>query len=230
MYNVQSGASIYVFNEEGQSLLSQLGTTVTLDYRDSQTDAHSGFVLRVGADYAGLGGTERYLRSKVDAQYLIPLESLVGDPDYLVSVSGGAGYLAQLGRQEKIIDRFFLGGDNLRGFQSGGAGPHAIGTSTVDSIGGRLLYTQSTELRFPLPISADLGLSGRAFVDIGSLSQVTTIPSTTVTDNASPRVGTGVGVSWKTPFGLINIDVAEAVVKYKYDQTQLFRFGFGTRF
>ena len=49
-------------------------------------------------------------------------------------------------------------------------------------------------------------------------------------ESLSPRVGTGVGVSWRTPFGLINIDLAEAVVKKKYDQTQFFRFGFGTRF
>ena len=100
----------------------------------------------------------------------------------------------------------------------------------MDSIGGRLIYTQSTELRFPLPISADLGLSGRTFVDIGSLSEVTKIASTVVTNDPTPRVGAGVGVSWKTPFGLINVDLAQAVVKRKYDQTQLFRFGFGTRF
>ena len=31
--------------------------------------------------------------------------------------------LLQRGR-EQIIDRFFLGGDNLRGFETGGAGPH----------------------------------------------------------------------------------------------------------
>jgi len=31
-------------------------------------------------------------------------------------------------------------------------------------------------------------------------------------------------------FGLINLDLAPFVVKYKYDQTQIFRFGFGTRF
>ena len=51
-----------------------------------------------------------------------------------------------------------------------------------------------------------------------------------VFDDSTPRVGAGVGVSWKTPFGLINIDIAQAVVKRKFDQTQLFRFGFGTRF
>lgn len=230
VYDVQPGASIYITNQQGRSLLSQLGTTLSLDYRDSRVDPRTGFLVRLGADFAGLGGTARYVRSKIDGYYYLPLERLTGDEDWVLALSAGAGYLAQLGREEKIIDRFFLGGDNLRGFQSGGAGPHAIGARTVDSIGGRFIYTQTTELRFPLPVSPDLGISGRAFVDIGSLSQVSKIPGTVVTDEAGPRVGAGVGVSWKTPFGLINIDVAQAVVKHRFDQTQLFRLGFGTRF
>ena len=89
---------------------------------------------------------------------------------------------------------------------------------------------QSTELRFPLPISADLGLTGRAFIDIGALSQVNTIAGNSIVDDPGPRVSAGVGVSWKTPFGLINIDVADPIVKKSFDQTQIFRFGFGTRF
>ncbi len=237
VFNVQPGASIYVLNQSGSSLLSQVGQTLSLDYRDSRTDPHTGFLVRLGTDFAGLGGSARYVRTKLDGTYLIPLDRFTGDSDWGVALTAGAGYLAQLGRQEKIIDRFFLGGDNLRGFQSGGAGPHAVGTGglTPDSIGGRLIYTQSTELRFPLPISADLGLSGRAFVDIGSLSQVTRLGTvngvaTTVSDDAAPRVGAGLGVSWKSPFGLINVDLAQAVVKRRYDQTQFFRFGFGTRF
>ncbi len=240
IFDVQEGASIYIQNQVGTSLLSQIGQTLSLDYRDSRTEPHDGFLLRLGTDFAGLGGTARYVRTKLDGTYYIPLERFTGDSDWGIALSAGGGYLAQLGREERIIDRFFLGGDNLRGFQSGGAGPHAIsnpiaGVTSNDSIGGRLIYTQSTELRFPLPISADLGLSGRAFVDIGSLSEVTKIGAVNgvvprVVESATPRVGTGVGVSWKTPFGLINIDIAQAVVKRPYDQTQVFRFGFGTRF
>ena len=229
VYDVQSGASIYIQNQAGESLLSQIGTTLTLDYRDSRTDPRDGFQIRVGADYAGLGGTAHYLRTKIDGTYLYSLENLIGD-DWGLAISAGGGYLMHFDNEEKIIDRFFLGGDNLRGFQSGGVGPHAIGTDEVDSIGGRLIYTQSTELRFPLPISSDFGLSGRAFVDMGSLSQVGRLPGTTVVDNPALRIASGVGVSWKTPFGLINIDVAEPLKKERYDQTQVFRFGFGTRF
>ncbi|MBC7801646.1 MAG: outer membrane protein assembly factor BamA [Gemmatimonadaceae bacterium] len=235
IFNVQDGASLYVTNQQGSSLLSQVGQTLALDYRDSRTEPREGFLLRLGTDVAGLGGTARYVRTKIDGTYYIPLERYFGDSEWNIAVSAGAGYLATLGREERIIDRFFLGGDNLRGFQSGGAGPQAVGQNTVDSIGGRMIYTQSTELRFPLPISADLGLTGRAFVDVGSLSDVTRIrdangQTVQVTDDATPRVGAGVGVSWKTPFGLINVDIAQALVKRPFDQTQVFRFGFGTRF
>ena len=235
VYDVSSDASLYIQNEAGESLLSQIGQTLALDYRDSRTDPHSGFLIRLGNDLAGLGGDARYLRTKVDATYYVPLESLTGDPDWNIAISAGAGYLAQLGKQERIIDRFFLGGDNLRGFQSGGAGPHAKGPDSIYFLGCRLIYTQSTELRFPLPISSDLGLSGRAFVDVGALTKVSSVTNRsgqviTAFDDPSPRVGTGVGISWKTPFGLINVDLAQAVLKKKYDQTQFFRFGFGTRF
>jgi outer membrane protein insertion porin family len=76
------------------------------------------------------------------------------------------------------------------------------------------------------------------FADVGALSQATKLPanlapagqSTAIEDDPGARVGTGVGLSWKTPFGLINVDLADPVVKKKYDQTQIFRFGFGTRF
>ncbi len=255
VYDVNTDASLYIQNEAGGTLLSQVGQTLTLDYRDSRTDPHSGFVVNYGLDVAGLGGTAHYVRNKLDGTGYIPLERYTGDSDWVIAISGGGGYLTPIGdHREDIIDRFFLGGDNLRGFQSGGAGPHSLSIQAggvifgSDSVGGRLIYTQSTELRFPLPISSDLGLSGRAFVDVGGLSQATSSGAQFARDvflnpipggvtqaiqganDLSPRVGTGVGVSWRTPFGLINIDLAEAVVKKKYDQTQFFRFGFGTRF
>eukprot|EP01037_Dinobryon_pediforme_P001350 gene1350-1367_t len=232
VYNVSSAASIYVQDEAGTSLLSQLGQTLSLDYRDSRSDPRSGFIVRGGTDFAGIGGNVHYVRAKIDGNYYIPLESLTGDPEWGIVLSAGAGYLFNLDKQERIIDRFFLGGDNLRGFQSGGAGPHAINGG--DSLGGRFIWTQSTEVRFPLPVSADFGLTGRAFVDVGALtglsSKTRSGQAIAIADDPSPRIGAGVGVSWRTPFGLINLDIAPFVVKKHYDQGQFFRFGFGTRF
>jgi outer membrane protein insertion porin family len=238
VYDIETTASYYIKNQAGYTLLSDIGQVMTLDYRDSVINPRTGYIVRVGADYAGLGGNAVFFRTKGDAEYFIPLDKFSHNTDWYLSLTAGGGYLAPLGHQEQIIDRFFLGGDNLRGFEIGGAGPHD--PTTDDALGGRLLWTQSTELHFPLPISQDLGLSGRTFVDIGGLTQANfesnSCPNATggvcppIYDSPAPRVGVGAGVSWQTPFGLINIDLTPFVVKQKYDQTQIFRFGFGTRF
>lgn len=237
IYSVAQGATIYVKDAQGTSLLSQIGQTLTLDYRDSKVDPKAGFVVRWGTDFAGVGGTTNFLRNKVDGAYYYPLERYLGNRDWVIALQAGFGYLQPLGGvQEKIIDRFFLGGDNLRGFAVGGAGPHDTSPSagSANSLGGRMIWTQTTELRFPLPVSQDLGITGRVFADIGSLSKVSPLSSNgalvPIVDDASPRVGVGFGISWKTPFGLLNIDLGYPIVRKKYDQTQQVRFGFGTRF
>ncbi len=285
--NISPFASVYVQDEAGYSLLSQLGQTLSFDYRDSRVAPHSGFIVRVGNDLAGFGGDEHYLRSKIDSTYFLPLDFITGNSLWGISFSQGAGYLDNFQSKERIIDRFFLGGDNLRGFLDQGVGPHSVAYSTClttpgqnilnsktattpgsgacplgnifyhgsDSIGGNFIYTQSTELHFPLPVPADFGLTGRTFVDIGGLSGLNVPPNAatsclatsqvfhgrTVDDHGTPitrcfydnggtRLSAGVGISWKSPFGLINVDLGIPLIKQPYDQTQVFKFGFGTRF
>ena len=238
VYNIAFGASPFITQLAGYSLLSQVSQAITLDHRDSRIDPHTGYLAAFGTDFAGLGGNANFVRTNLNGQYFVPLDRFTGNSDWGISFTGSVGYLFNLGKQEQIIDRFFLGGDNLRGFQIGGAGPHD--SLTGDPLGGRFLWTQSTELHFPLPISADIGISGRAFVDIGSLTQANFVNQSSCVEfngqpcqvfaSAAPRVGAGVGISWHTAFGLLNVDLAPFVLKQKFDQTQIFRFGFGTRF
>ena len=230
IFDVGPDASRFIREQTGETLLSQVGTTLVYDVRDSRIEPRAGYVLRVGTDVAGLGGDVSYVRLRGDTAVYFPLERVLGDRDYVLVIQAGAGLLEPWGdRDERIIDRFFLGGDNLRGFALAGAGPRDVASRDQDPLGGRLIWTQTTEMRFPLPVPSELGLLGRAFVDVGSLSQ-TPVTGPGVVDDADPRVGMGVGISWRTPIGLINIDIAQAVVKKSYDQTQLVRFGFGTRF
>jgi outer membrane protein insertion porin family len=239
VFNVFTNASPFILNEAGTTLLSQVSQVLTLDFRDSRIYPHSGYVVELGTDYAGLGGDARFLRGNVNAAYYIPLERMLGNPDWGIKIGGSVGYMDLLpGGREEIIDRFFLGGDNLRGFQTGGAGPHD--TTSGDPLGGRFIWTQSSELRFPLPVPPDLGLNGRVFLDVGSLTEASFRSSSacvtsasvscTITQSSAPRAGAGVGISWRTAFGLINVDLAPFVLKQPGDQTQIFRFGFGTRF
>ncbi|MBN8873639.1 MAG: outer membrane protein assembly factor BamA [Rhodospirillales bacterium] len=238
VYNIYSGASFYILEQAGTSNLSQVSQVLTLDYRDSRIAPHKGYLVELGTDFAGLGGDVNFVRANINGAYYIPLERMLGNPDWGIKLGAGTGYLWELNDTDRIIDRFFLGGDNLRGFQTGGAGPHDA--STGDPLGGRFIWTGTAELRFPLPVSADLGLSGRTFVDVGGLTEAGFPNSAcakntggvcpTINASAAPRLGAGVGVSWKTSFGLINIDLAPFVIKQSQDQTQIFRFGFGTRF
>ncbi len=227
IYNVQTTASRFIREQAGTTLLSQISQTLSYDTRDNFIEPRSGYIIRLGTDLAGLGGDVSYVRGRLDAALHLPFERILGDQDYVLSFSGSVGIIESYGNQpERIVDRFFLGGENLRGFALAGAGPRDL--VSRDPLGGRFLWTQSTEMRYPLPLPSEIGLIGRAFVDIGSLSQ--TISGPGIADSATPRVGVGVGISWRSPFGLINIDVAQAVAKQSYDETQVVRFGFGTRF
>jgi outer membrane protein insertion porin family len=242
VFDIASTASVFIADQAGTTLLSQVSQTLTLDYRDSKVDPHSGALVSVSSDFAGLGGDVDYIRPSINGAYYIPFDRFTGNSDWGLKIAAGTGYLFNLGKQEQIIDRFFLGGDNLRGFEIGGAGPHdAI---SGDPLGGRFIWTGTVEMRYPLPVSPDLGLSGRAFVDVGGLTQASFItpcvePSGAgvnagkpceIEASAAPRVGIGVGISWKSSFGVINIDLTPFVIKQPGDQTQIFRFGFGTRF
>ncbi len=236
--DVDPGTSRFIQEQAGRTLLSQVSTTITYDRRDSRVEPRSGYVVRGGVDWAGLGGDISYVRFRGDAQYYVPFERLLGDPDYVLVLAAGAGYLAPYGDNDtRIVDRFFLGGENLRGFALGGAGPRDV--STNDALGGQTLWTTSAEFRFPLPVPSELGFIGRAFIDAGgnyglpSSVNDTGCPVTfpnCVRNDSTPRVGAGVGISWRSPIGLINIDLAQALVKQSYDETQVFRLGFGTRF
>jgi outer membrane protein insertion porin family len=239
VFNVQPQASAYIREQAGQTLLSQVSQTLTYDARDTIIQASRGYFLRWGADLAGLGGDVAYLRNRFDGALFLPLERLIGDPDYVLTLTSGFGHLAPFnsrspynpstgtgGERDRIVDRFFLGGENLRGFAIAGVGPRD--TTTRDSLGGNMLWTAGAEMRYPLPVPSELGLLGRAFVDAGALTQGPSGPI--ISHSSAARVGVGIGLSWRSPFGLINIDLAKAVAKQPYDITQIFRFGFGTRF
>jgi outer membrane protein insertion porin family len=228
VYGILPGASIYILNEQGTSSLSQIGQTLTFDYLDDRLDPTKGSDFAITTNFAGLGGTAKYLQFNVSGKYYIPLERLLGDKQWVMEFGASVGYLYDLfGYHSLIADRFFLGGDTLLGFQTGGVGPHDVHTG--DSLGGKFMWTEDNVLHFPLPVSPDLGVSGFTFADIGSLSQVRSIYGP-IYDNPAPRVSVGIGVAWNTPFGLINLSFAQPVVKYKYDQVEQFRVSFGTRF
>ncbi|NQW50102.1 MAG: outer membrane protein assembly factor BamA [Rhodospirillales bacterium] len=227
IYNVQSWASNVIQQNAGTQVVSEFSETILWDTRDARLNATKGWLVRNSIAVAGLIGTEQYLRSTADAVYYRSLFE-----DVVLSVGGSAGVVFPYnGSYIRLNNLYFIGGDTLRGFTVGGIGPRDA--NTTDSLGGQFYYTASTELSYPLPlISKEVGLLGKAFVDIGSLwgVQPQSYGYSSVLNSQLMRVSTGVGIQWISPFGPIRIDYAIPVQYESWDKQQAVRFSFGTRF
>jgi outer membrane protein insertion porin family len=217
--NVGSNASPLIKAQEGKTWTSEVGTVVAWDTRDNRLNPTKGWVLRFALDVGGLGGTEHYVRNRLEGQWYYEIFSEV-----VLSLSAQGGVVKPINDDLKIANRYFLGGDNFRGFRTGGVGPHSGG----DALGGKYYYVGSVELSFPIGLPRELGILGKAFVDAGSLwGAEEKDPS--VQDSSALRASAGIGLQWVSPFGPIRIDYAIPFQKEKFDKTERFRFSFGTR-
>ena len=73
-----------------------------------------------------------------------------------------------------LIDRYFLGGLNMRGYDNEALGPRLVNKffpdiATSDAGGGESLFNFTAELRYP--IWTNIGLYGALFVDMGALTE-----------------------------------------------------------
>ncbi len=220
--NIDPFASIYIKQQEGENITSLIGQSFIYDDRDNRFMPNAGLYWRINQDLAGLGGDDRFIRHEIKSEYYLPLAK-----KWTVVLGGAAGNITGLSEDVRINQRFFIGSKEIRGFANAGIGPRDIGT--MDALGGNSYYAASGEVRFPLGLPDDLGVSGAAFVDAASLFDID-ITGPGIEDSGSTRVSAGVGVAWSSPFGPIRLDFAQAIAKEDYDETELVRFSFGTRF
>jgi outer membrane protein insertion porin family len=221
--DVDPNASIFVREQEGTSITSALGEQLDYDLRNDALNPTSGYLLQQGTDVAGFGGTERYVRKRLGASFFYPFAV-----DWTGNLRAEGGIIQGIfGEDVSIADRFFVGGNSLRGFEPAGIGPRDLATG--DALGGNIFWTSTAELTVPLGLPRELGLLGRVFTDWGSLFSLDS-SGPTIADEASPRGAVGIGLSYSSPLGPIQIDFSRAVVKENFDRTEVFRFSFGTAF
>jgi len=263
IFDPTSNASLAVKQAaaEGVVNVSSIGYTIAYDTRNLPQAPTSGVFASFSQDLAGVGGDVNYFRSVADARGYYPITNkitLVG------RVQGGA--IEPWGDDDlRLTDLFFKGGETIRGFERAGIGPRdacrnpitglRVGNCQQDSLGGKLYWATTAEVRFPFPFIPDsLGMQGAVFVDAGSLwdpSQsaidAVTLPGPAssctsanlgktcgegsfILDTADIRLSTGFSIIWASPLGPLRADIAEALLKADFDRTELFRFGASTNF
>jgi len=220
--DVSSDAAAFIRQQDGDTITSLVGQDLVLDMRNSKLSPTDGFLVRGTTDIAGIGGDARYFRAKLSSSYHYQIVK-----NWVLNFGGEVGYIQDFGEDIRINDLFFLGGDNLRGFELSGVGPRD--SSSDDALGGRTLLTGTAELHFPIGLPEELGVSAALFTDIGTLLNPVADGSGLL-DESSPRISTGLGIKWRSPFGPIRVDIAYPIVKEEFDKEELVRFNFGTRF
>ncbi len=220
--NVQATASPFIQEAQGTRNTSAIGQVLLYDRRDNRNDPTGGYYTSLGNDLAGFGGNVRYFRTVVNGGYFYSFA-----PQWVLTLSGESGYIIGIREKVQLEDRFFIGGDNFRGFQIGGIGPRD--SVTGDSLGANMYYLGTVSQGFPVGLPQELGITGRVFTDLGSAFGIDE-QGATIADSHSLRLSVGTGVSWASPLGPIRLDLGFPVLRQPFDKSQVFRVSFGTRF
>jgi len=225
---ISTFASQYVREQSGTAVTSQISQTIALDRRNNAIDPSRGFYISLTTDLAGLGGTEKYVRGGLGAGwYAEPFDG------WILGLTSELGYIVGLGDDIKVYQRYQLGGTNLRGFDDFGASPRD-GT-TGDALGGDWIAVFTGELKVPLGLPKEIGITPKLFSDWAAIGPPKDLknrtPRPNILDSQQFRGSAGIGVEWESPVGPINIDWSPFVFnRQPFDDRQRFRVNFGQRF
>lgn len=120
----------------GKRTTSSLGASLIYDDRNSRVRPTRGQTVVGSLDFAGLGGSVKYLRGRLNAA---KYWNVFGG--FIFSISGEGGYIHPLEDRTvtpgdgiddvRLTDRFFLGEPQIRGFDIRGVGPRIIRNSLI---------------------------------------------------------------------------------------------------
>jgi len=215
IYNIRTGVSPIILTQEGTRTTSAITPSLVRDSRDNFLDPSRGSRNALSFTFAGLGGTNRFIKSSADSAWYFPVR------DNAIMLRGRVGYAAGIsGKTLPLYERYYVGGIyTVRGIGYGGAGPKD--PATGEGIGGTTELIFNTEFIFP--ILAEMKLKGVVFFDAGNAYQE-------FHDFGRLRYTAGAGVRWISPVGPIRIEWGYNLDKKRGESTSKVEFAFGSFF
>ncbi len=156
-------AGRYLCEAIGKRTSSILGLNLIYDSLDSRVRPSRGRSISIGMDFAGLGGSVKYLRARANVAQFFPVGK-----GFIFSLRGEGGWIKPFGtngvapgvERVRLTDRFYLGEPELRGFDIRGVGPRVIRKYFVDSNGDGVIngdgFLNTTDPLNPVQVPADL--------------------------------------------------------------------------
>ncbi|HEY0295178.1 MAG TPA: outer membrane protein assembly factor BamA [Bordetella sp.] len=200
------------------------------DTRDSALAPTRGSYTKLRADVGTMD--LKYTMFSAQQQYFIPLNR-----SYTLAFNGLANYGHSYGGNIfPVIKNVYGGGlGSVRGFESSSLGPRD--TLTGDYIGGQRMLAANIQLYLPFPgASHDRTLRWFLFLDGGQVSTTGSLTcssgsaTTQVVDPCGWRYSAGVGLSWQSPLGPLQLSFGHALNAKQGDNKEAFQFQVGTAF
>jgi len=215
IYNLSKNAPRIIKDQEGTRVTSSITPSIVRDSRDNYLDPSRGSRNSLYLTYAGLGGTNKFLKGEIDSAWYFPINSTT------IMIRGRFGYATGLfGEELPLYERFYLGGIyTIRGLGFGEAGPRD--PKTNDVIGGTEELIFNAEYIFP--IVSELRLKGVLFFDAGNSYDE-------FKNFGELRYTTGIGVRWISPMGPIRIEWGYNIDRKPGEKSSRIEFAFGTFF
>ncbi|MEM6941750.1 MAG: outer membrane protein assembly factor BamA [Pseudomonadota bacterium] len=213
----------------GEQTSSAIGYEYTYDTRRTGLDPNAGVLFQFSQDFAGLGGDSTFVKTtaKVTGERKILNEEVT----LRATLEGGA--LAWSEGTNRVVDRFILGPNIIRGFEPGGIGPRDVSGTANDPLGGNLYVAARFEAEFPLGLPEEYGISGGVFYDVGNLwdlSDVNLNGGTILGEEGSFRHVVGISLFWDTPVGPLQFNFSQALSSEDFDEEQSFEVTLRTQF
>ena len=211
----------YLFREQFGSKSTSVPLTIgwTRDGRDSALVPTEGRYQRLNFDW-GLAGDTRYLRTNAQFQQFIPIARR-----FTLAVNAEVGWGKGLsGRPYPIFKNFYGGGlGTVRAFDQGSLGPVDV---TGAYIGGNRRFNLQTQFYLPVPGTGnDKTLRLFTYLDAGNVwgefEKMTA---------GSIRASAGLGMTWVSPVGPLQLSYGTPVRKKPEDRIQRLQFQIGTAF
>jgi outer membrane protein insertion porin family len=231
-----ANAPSVILQAGGSETTSSFGYSYTYNTLDDPIKPRHGYTFEWSQDFAGFGGTAKYIRTLASGAIHHPL---LWD-EFTGTLSFNAGYIQPYnGRSLYLTDRFYKGGDSFPGFALAGVGPREVSASGENAIGADAYAIGAADLRLPDFLPADYGLAFSIFSDFGTVGHLASgAPADNcnpfppglvcIKDNMAFRATAGLGINWKSPFGPIQISFALPYVRESYDKSQIIYFSAGT--
>ncbi len=212
----------------GNLLTSSLGYSYSYDTRSNGLNPNGGVLLRFSQDFAGVGGDTKYIQTNLFAL----AETKVLKEEVTIRAIFEGGVVSTLsGYNSRVTERFFASG-KLRGFEPNGIGPRDLTSANSDALGGNAFVTARFEADFPLGLPEEYGITGGAFLDVGSVWSLDDTVGTggPVDDSFRLRSAIGLSILWTTPIGPLRFNFSKALAKEDYDEEQSFDLTISTKF